>query len=173
MFLTALHLPADSDAPVNPFRGVPLTDKAGLWPRRIGTVAGHQAVDDWLRAAAAPAWPGPPLWLHGDPHPMNLLLGADGSLSGVIDFGDLCGGDPASDLATAWLMFDAPARARFREQCDRSGIYDAAIWPRAWAWAIGLACAFTLSSDNMPALAGIARHGLTQTLADPEFTRGR
>lgn len=170
-FLTALHLPADADAPVNPFRGVPLTDKVGIWPQRIRKVAGQQAAADWLRAAAVPAWPGPPLWLHGDPHPMNLLLGSDGSLQGVIDFGDLCGGDPASDLATAWLMFDAPARARFREQCDLSGIYDPAIWLRAWAWALGLACAFALSSDNMPALAGIARHGLTETLANREVTR--
>ena len=172
-FLTALHLPADADAPVNPFRGVPLAEKTGVWPERIRSVAGRQAADDWLRATAVPAWPAPPLWLHGDPHPMNLLLGGDGSLQAVIDFGDLCGGDPASDLATAWLMFDHPARARFRQQCDLTGRYDSAVWQRAWAWALGLACAFALASDNMPALAGIARHGLSETLGDPEFTRGR
>jgi len=36
--------------------------------------------------------PGPPLWLHGDLHPGNVLV-SDGCLSGVIDFGDLTSGD--------------------------------------------------------------------------------
>ncbi|MFN8147570.1 MAG: phosphotransferase [Candidatus Nanopelagicales bacterium] len=38
----------------------------------------------------------PPLWLHGDPHPLNLVADDDG-LAGLLDFGDLTGGDPASD----------------------------------------------------------------------------
>ena len=172
-FLVALHLPAEADAPVNPFRGVSLAARAEGWHPRIRAVAGERALADWQRAATAPAWSGPPLWLHGDPHPMNLLLGADGGLNGVLDFGDLCAGDPASDLSVAWLAFDAPARARFRAQCSLSGTYDPATWTRAWAWALGLAAVFAQSSDNMPALAGIARHGLTETLADAEFTRAR
>jgi aminoglycoside phosphotransferase (APT) family kinase protein len=171
-FLIALHVPADTDAPLNPFRGVPLAARADGWLPRIRAVAGDAALADWQRAAAVPAWTGPPLWLHGDPHPMNLLLGTDGRLTGVLDFGDLCAGDPASDLAVAWLAFDASARARFRAQCNLSGIYDAATWTRAWAWALGLAAVFAQSSDNLPALAGIARHGLAETLADTEFTRG-
>ena len=172
-FLFALHVPAEADAPINPFRGVPLAARAEGWVPRIRAVAGQAALDDWQRAAAVPAWDGAPLWLHGDLHPMNLLLGADGGLSGVLDFGDLCAGDPASDLAVAWLAFDAPARARFRAQCGLSGTYDAATWTRAWAWALGLSAVFAQSSDNMPALAGIARHGLAETLSDEEFTRAR
>ncbi len=170
-FLTALHVPADADAPVNLFRGVPLAARADGWVPRIRDVAGEAALADWQRAAAAPLWAGAPLWLHGDPHPMNLLLGADGALTGVLDFGDLCAGDPASDLSVAWLAFDGPARARFRAQCNLSGTYDRATWTRAWAWALGLAAVFSQSSDNLPALAGIARHGLAETLTDPEFTR--
>ena len=153
-FLTALHVPADPDAPRNPFRGVPAGCPRGRVAPRISAVAGEAAVADWQRAAGVPAWAGAPSWLHGDPHPMNLLLGADGGLVGVLDFGDLCASDPASDLAVAWLAFDAPARARFRAQCNLSGIYDAATWARAWAWALGLAAVFAQSSDNMPALAG-------------------
>ena len=101
---------------------------------------------------------------------MNLLLHADGGLAGVIDFGDVCAGDPASDLAVAWLMFDAPARQVFRAACTSSGNYDEAVWARAWAWALGLATVFSLASDDMPALARIARHGLAETMADPEFS---
>ena len=168
-FLTALHTPAPPDAPVNPVRGVRLSDRAAQWLPRIRRVAGEAALTRWLQGAAAPAWPGPAVWLHGDPHPMNLLLDADGRLTGVIDFGDVCAGDPASDLAVAWLMFDGDARAEFRASCDGSGSYDDDVWRRAWCWALGLAVAFGLHSDNMPALAEIARHGLAETLSDPDF----
>lgn len=169
-FLVALHTPADPDAPANPFRGVPLARRADGLAQRVQAVAGERALSAWQRWAASPEWPGPAVWVHGDPHPMNLLLHADGRLAGVIDFGDVCSGDPASDLAVAWLMFDAPARGRFRAACNLSGAYDAAIWGRAWAWALGLASVFALASDDMPALAAIARHGLAETLADPEFS---
>lgn len=169
-FLVALHTPAPADAPHNPFRGVPLAERAESWRPRILAVAGPGCLDRWLRWSSAPVWPDAPVWVHGDPHPMNLLLHSDGRLAGVIDFGDVCGGDPASDLAVAWLMFDPPGRAAFRAACSLSGAYDEAVWARAWAWALGLACVFTLASDDMPALAAIARHGLAETLADAEFS---
>lgn len=169
-FLAALHTAADDDAPANPYRGVPLAERAEGLSERVRVVAGDRAVRTWRAHAAAPAWPGPPVWVHGDPHPMNLLLHSDGTLAGVIDFGDVCAGDPASDLSVAWLMFDADARAEFRASCSLSGTYDSAVWARAWAWALGLASVFALASDDMPALAAIARHGLAETLGDPEFS---
>ena len=58
----------------------------------------------------SPSWPGPPLWVHGDLHPANLLVTADGTLRAVLDFGDVTAGDPAVDLATAWLTFDELAQ---------------------------------------------------------------
>ena len=57
----------------------------------------------WDDAVAAPGWEGPPLWLHGDLHPANVLT-ADGNFCGVVDFGDLCAGDPALDLAACWIL---------------------------------------------------------------------
>lgn len=77
-FLTALHTDADADAPVNPFRGVPLAKRADAWIPRIRLAAGE--------------------------------------------------------------------------------------------WALDLATVFSQNSGNQPALASIARHGLTETLADPEFS---
>ncbi|MFI5955313.1 phosphotransferase [Cryptosporangium sp. NPDC051539] len=55
---------------------------------------------------ATPPWPGPPLWLHGDPHPSNLLVtdAAPARLAAVIDFGDLTAGDPATDLSAGWAL---------------------------------------------------------------------
>ncbi len=39
---------------------------------------------------------------HGDFGPGNILIGSDGSLGGVLDFSDVCLGDPAMDLAPLW-----------------------------------------------------------------------
>ena len=47
-------------------------------------------------------WSGPPVWIHGDLHPCNLLV-TDGRLSAVLDFGNLTAGDPATDLSVAWM----------------------------------------------------------------------
>jgi aminoglycoside phosphotransferase (APT) family kinase protein len=52
------------------------------------------------------------VWVHGDLHPANVVV-ADGTLAGVVDFGDLSVGDPASDLAAAWVLLPAGAAARF------------------------------------------------------------
>lgn len=57
-------------------------------------------------------WSGPAVWLHGDLHPANVLT-ADGTFCGVIDFGDLCAGDPACDLAAAWTLLPDSALDHF------------------------------------------------------------
>lgn len=168
-FLAALHTPADSDAPRNRYRGVPLADRAAKLAPQITAAAGAAALQAWNRQVAAPRWPGPPVWTHGDLHPMNVLLDADHGLAGVIDFGDVCAGDPAGDLAVAWLMFDAPARDRFRAGYPAMDRDDPGLWGRAWAWALALASMFSLASDDMPLLAAIAGHGLAETLSDPVF----
>ena len=75
------------------------------------------AVWDDLRSTRP--WSGPALWLHGDLHPSNMLTN-EGRLAAIIDFGDITSGDPATDLAVAWMMFAAAERAVFREvACDR------------------------------------------------------
>ena len=114
-FLAALHAPAPPDAPANPYRGVPLPDRAQATQDRIEQMS--EAIDApavhrcWNELAATPGWTGPPLWLHGDLHPLNVLV-HEGRLSGVIDFGDVTAGDPATDLSVAWMLFDPSARAR-------------------------------------------------------------
>jgi hypothetical protein len=70
-----------------------------------------------LCSGAAPGWAGPALWLHGDLHPANVLT-ADGTICGVIDFGDLFAGDPACDLAAAWILLpdDTAGRSGLRRE---------------------------------------------------------
>jgi aminoglycoside phosphotransferase (APT) family kinase protein len=53
------------------------------------------------------------VWLHGDLHPANILVDR-GSISAVIDFGDITAGDPAADLAVAWMLLPAGAHRAFR-----------------------------------------------------------
>ncbi|EDY45031.1 GNAT family acetyltransferase [Streptomyces sp. SPB074] len=110
-FLLALHRPAPAEAPTGYFgRGAPLAGATdGLPPgfaeaAEKGLLAEPDAVRAvWEDALAAPGWDGPDLWLHADLHPANVVT-SDGVLSGVIDFGDLCKGDPACDLAGAWSI---------------------------------------------------------------------
>ncbi|MFI6078865.1 phosphotransferase [Actinoplanes sp. NPDC051343] len=52
-----------------------------------------------------------PRWIHGDLGPSNVVQ-AGGMLAGVVGFGELCGGDPAVDLASLrwWLPSGAGER---------------------------------------------------------------
>ncbi|MFJ1561763.1 aminoglycoside phosphotransferase family protein [Streptomyces mirabilis] len=118
-FLEALHVKAPAHAPVSQDRGVPLKTLSDGFERGLQEVAsGGDAADlrdvrdVWDEAIAAPDWEDPPVWLHGDLHPANVVV-SDGALSGVIDFGDMCAGDPAVDLAAAWVLLPAGAAARF------------------------------------------------------------
>ncbi|MFC1419521.1 aminoglycoside phosphotransferase family protein [Streptacidiphilus cavernicola] len=118
-FLTALHRPAPAGAPAGRDRGGPLTDHAEGFARMLASATEAGLLPDpdavravWEDAVAAPGWAGPALWLHGDLHPANILT-ADGTFCGVIDFGDLFAGDPAWDLAAAWLLLPDGAADRF------------------------------------------------------------
>ncbi|MFN0093101.1 MAG: aminoglycoside phosphotransferase family protein [Acidimicrobiales bacterium] len=166
-FLRALHRPAPPDAPHNPYRGVPLAERA---ERVLDTVErlGPEHVDPgllarWNEWSRAPAWPGPPMWLHGDLHPANLLA-ADGRLCAVIDFGDLCGGDPAVDLAVAWMLLPPAAHGPLAEYAAE---LDAAAWTRARAWALALGLAHLASSADSASSAIIGRRTLDALLAVP------
>ncbi len=159
--LVALHVPAPPDAPVNPYRGVPLADRADVVGRRLADAPGipHRAalLDAWRDGLAAPAWDGPPVWVHGDPHPGNLLSDEAG-LAALLDFGDLCHGDPASDLATAWLTFDAEGRAELVTRTTAVRSWDDATWRRARGWAAGLVPVFLAHPVEYPLMADVGRH---------------
>jgi len=147
-FLTALHRPAPAGAPAGRGRGGALTQVANV-ARQFDTLTGlctavartdQEPIPDpdavraiWDDAVAAPRWEGPPLWLHGDLHPANVLT-ADGDFCGVVDFGDLCAGDPALDLAACWILLpDHEAIARVQATYPAA---DDATWRRARGWAI-------------------------------------
>lgn len=162
-FLDALHAPAPSDAPVNPARGIPLAGRA----KGVLTGLAHVDPNDrlaalqiWETAAAAPAWHGPPVWLHGDLHPANILVD-HGRISAVIDFGDITSGDPATDLSVAWMLFTAEQRAALRQAYGRA---DDATWERARGWALALSLVFLSHSADSPLMHGIGERAFRAVL---------
>lgn len=139
-FLRALHRPAPAEAPSNPNRGISLRKLGRQFEERFAKVApdavpegrAGELRDVWEEAVAAAEWDGPPMWLHADLHPANVVV-SGGTLSGVIDFGELCAGDPASDLATAWLVLPDGSASRF---LGSYGSADESSVRRAKGWAV-------------------------------------
>jgi len=164
-FLRALHRRAPSDAPRNPYRGTPLVERAAAFEHHLRqlerTVDVDRARAEWHAALDTPAAPGPPVWLHGDLHPANVLVHA-GRVSAVIDFGDLTAGDRATDLAVAWMMFGRAERERFRAA---AGGVDDDTWTRARGWALCLALAYVANSADNEVVARIGRSTLEAVLA--------
>jgi len=160
-FLRALHRPAPPEAPSNPFRGVPLADREEVTRLRTAQMSGEIEEAVILRvfdAALALPRHTTPFWLHGDLHPQNLLV-ENGRLSGVIDFGDLAAGDPATDLAVAWMMFRPAERLIFR---SAYGIADDDAWGRARGWAVSLGLAYIANSADNPIMYRIGARTLAE-----------
>ncbi len=166
--LSALHRPAPADAPVNPFRGVPLAardERVRGYLDTLGAAVDRRAVcRRWDAARSLPPYDGPPLWLHGDLHPANLVV-RDAAIAAVIDWGDLTGGDLATDLAIAWMLFAPAERARFRAAL---GGVDECTWRRAAGNALAHALACLARSADAPLLAAMGRRTLATVLADAE-----
>ncbi len=164
-FLRSLHHPSPSDAPKSPVRGVPLTDRHEAFAHRIAAVEPRDAqllTRVFEAALAAATYEGPPLWMHGDLHPGNVII-AGGDLVGVVDFGDLNGGDPAGDLVAAWMLFDETSRALF------FSLYQppADMVRRAAGWAALFAVFFIeISLETRPTYGRVARHTMTQLALD-------
>ena len=168
-FLNAFHQPAPAGFPYNAVRGIPLVERSPAVLERLASgMVPHAARvrEIWEAGLELPPWPGPPLWLHGDLHPANLVGTADGTLQAVIDFGDLTAGDPATDLAAAWLVFDRNGRSAFRGALGHQYDGDPDVWGRAQAWAVCMASALLSNSDDHPGMYLLGSETLMEILTD-------
>lgn len=131
-----------------------------------GTVDPALAAAAWQAALAAPAWGRPPVWVHADLYPVNLLA-RHGRLAAVIDFGALGTGDPAIDMLPAWAWLTAETRGLFRAEVGA----DDATWARGRGWGLGLGLgAVHFYRVTNPVLAAIGQRVFTEVLADYQRT---
>jgi len=165
-FFRALHHEAPADAPTNPFRDVPLLTHDDTMHHRLDEAGA--AVDRdallrvWAASLGASPWSVAPQWIHGDPHPANLIV-RDGELIGVIDFGDLCAGDPATDLAGGLLALPYPSLDEF---FHAYGDVDDATIRRTLGWAVHFGLMFVLLGESdEPTYGEIGRRALANALA--------
>ncbi|MBH5336714.1 aminoglycoside phosphotransferase family protein [Streptomyces pactum] len=147
-------LDAATRAAIEALRGIP---EEGVDCDAVATV--------WQDALRLPAWDGPPVWLHADLMPGNLLVDAAGRLTSVIDFGCMGRGDPACDLFPAWNLLPADGREVFRKTLG----VDDATWARGRARTLSQALiSLPYHRDRNPAMAANARFVIRSVLADPE-----
>ena len=162
-FLEALQ--AIDTAGASPaLRGRPLSSSAAL-VERLQSCHDFFDVDTalalWEAAVAAPPWEGPPVWLHSDLDERNLVL-ANGTVTGVLDFGGAGVGDPAFDFAVAFKVLPAGERDAFRAALD----VDEATWLRGRGWIVQQ-CTMALpyyTLENNPALVRGASRWIAEVL---------
>jgi aminoglycoside phosphotransferase (APT) family kinase protein len=162
-FLRALHAPAPFDAPFNAYRGVALIEKADTFDERVSALEGQIDIRAtrrvWGRALVSSPWCGPSVWIHGDLHPANALV-AEGQLTAVIDFGDMCAGDPATDVSAAWMLLPDSAIPPF---AAAYGGLDVDLERRALGWAVlfGLML-LAIGLDSRPTYETVGRSTLAR-----------
>ncbi|SNT64828.1 Predicted kinase, aminoglycoside phosphotransferase (APT) family [Asanoa hainanensis] len=126
------------------------------------------AREAWDADLAVPDYAGPPVWLHADLMPGNLLVDSRGRLSAVIDFGTLGVGDPSCDLIVAWNLLTVEARAAFRAALD----VDEQTWRRGRGRSLAMALGSLVyyHETNRP-FADNARYVIREVLCDLSKSR--
>jgi aminoglycoside phosphotransferase (APT) family kinase protein len=135
-FLRALHVKAPDEAPFNPVRGVPLQNRAAsveerfrrLTERNILIASPIRATWESALQAKKDAYA---TWIHGDLHPRNVLI-HEGTITGIIDWGDICSGDRATDLAAVWMLF-SDRIARYKALLVYGADDDMVLRAKGWA----------------------------------------
>jgi aminoglycoside phosphotransferase (APT) family kinase protein len=123
-FLRALHAPellaldGVDQLPVDPMGRADMALRVPRTRERLDELRGHglwdapAKVEVLLEQAAELPPPSGLAVAHGDLHIRHLLI-RDGVPTGVIDWDDLCRGDPAIDLILVWSFLPPAARAAF------------------------------------------------------------
>jgi aminoglycoside phosphotransferase (APT) family kinase protein len=139
--LRSLHRAAPPEAPTNPFRGVPLAHRRDVVEERLERLSLGDLRVLWRQAMDAPM-AADTVWLHGDLHPRNVVV-RNGALAGLLDWGDMTAGDAATDLACAWMLFDAAGRTSFLEAYGATESQRV----RAMGWAVNFGAALLDSAE--------------------------
>ena len=169
-FLRALHIPAPPDAPFNRNRSVTLQVRAVMTEPQMARVAArtdliNERIGRIWREAVETEVDVDPTWIHGDLHARNLLS-IDGRISGVIDWGDMARGDPATDLCSIWMLL--PDIASRRAAMDAYGPASDLTWRRARGWAVAYgAVLMDAGAIDDPRLEAMGRLALERLIEGP------
>ena len=132
-FLKKLHHINPEGVPENPYRNVPLSEKSKSVARKNEHLeSGSMEIKNlWEQTILEPIDCKPSL-IHGDLHPDNIIIN-NGKIEAVIDWGDITKGDPATDLASLWMLIEDPG---IRDIAfEKYGASDSTIL-RSKGWAI-------------------------------------
>jgi aminoglycoside phosphotransferase (APT) family kinase protein len=175
-FLRALHAPETKEAvdgaralPVDPNRRADMPFRVAKARESLGRLTDlspdvPRAVEQILADAAGLAPTARVSIVHGDLHGRHVLVDR-GELTGVIDWGDVCIGDPAIDLHFFWSF--VPPNARDAVLAEYGAVDDEARL-RARVLAIMLSALLTRYARH-EGLVGLEREslaGLERTLVD-------
>ncbi|HJX78661.1 aminoglycoside phosphotransferase family protein [Glutamicibacter sp.] len=156
--LRALHQPARIQEPRSEFRGCALSLVDSRTREQISFLDSSiqpAALMIWNEALNAEEYCGAPVWLHGDPHPHNTVVGdgAQHSTVALVDYGDLCVGDPASDLGMFWMHFTPRG---ISSAFESYGIAEGSpTWQRARGWGLRYAMlTVNLGTDDLLGVVG-------------------
>jgi aminoglycoside phosphotransferase (APT) family kinase protein len=175
-FVTALWRIDPAGAPTpgehNDFRGESLARRDRMTRASIAaltrTIDIEAVTAAWEASLRAAEWHRAPVWIHGDLDARNLLV-QDGRLSGVVDFGCVSAGDPATDVMVAWKVFTGETRESFRAALS----VDDATWERSKGWALSqavIALAYYTPETNA-VLVRECERWVAEVLADAQPSR--
>jgi aminoglycoside phosphotransferase (APT) family kinase protein len=114
-FLRALHdVGLDLPLPDDPMGRADMTIRVPKAREELSSLGGlSDEVESVLDAALDLPTPPATVVAHGDLHLRHALVGRDGGLSGVIDWGDACRADPSVDLSLYWSLLSDDGREVF------------------------------------------------------------
>ena len=175
-FLRALHAPATRAAvdleralPFDPNRRADMAVRVPKARDRLDAIAelapaSRKAAERILDEAEGLTPSSTAVLLHGDLHVRHFLIDR-AVISGVIDWGDVCVGDPAIDLQLVWSFLPPHGRDGFLEEY---GPIDDETRLRARVLAIFLSALLTLYArhESRAALERETLAGLERTLVD-------
>lgn len=162
-FFLALHVAAPFEAPKNPFRGVALSSRSENFRAVIerSALPAEPLERVLTNALAARPYDGGSVWLHGDPHPGNIVVSGDRIVS-FIDWGDITSGEPSSDLGSLWMLLNGQDRELAFELLRMD---DHAI-RRARGWALNFGMMLVGQSADRPAYLRLGHQIVDAVLSD-------
>jgi aminoglycoside phosphotransferase (APT) family kinase protein len=130
----------------------------------LGLWEAPASVEDWLDEAASLGPSSATVLAHGDLHHRHVLDKQSGEAAAVIDWGDVCRGDPAIDLPLYWSLLSPAGREAMLSAYDRSVSADQLLRARVLAMGLAAVLAAYAHDQGMAALERESLAGLDRTV---------